>query len=88
MFPLLFCEIWTGGAGTEPTEAGRMVGEQRMGDCVMIDFYKSGGLLTNGVIVNPNRRDDSTSYPILLKQEAEMRALERPKSKKSGNKNK
>ncbi len=59
-----------------------------MGDGVMIDFYKDGGLLTNGVIVNPNHRDDSTSYPILLKQEAEMQALERPKSKKSGNKNK
>jgi hypothetical protein len=84
----LFCEIWTGGAGNEPTESGRMVGGQRMGDGVMIDFYKDGGLLTNGVIVNPNHRDDSTSYPILLKQEAEMQALERPKSKKSGNKNK
>ena len=54
----------------------------------MIDFYKAGSLSTNGVIVNPNRRDDSTVYPILLKQEAEMQALERPKSKKSGNKKK
>ena len=88
MFPLLFYEIWTGGAGSDPTEAGRMVGGQRMGDCVMVDFYKAGSLLTNVVIVNPNRQDGSTSYPILLKQEAEMQALERPKSKESGNKNK
>ncbi len=79
MFPLLFFDIWTGGAGKEPTEAGRMVRGERMGDCVMI-VYKDGSLSTNGVIVNPNRRNDSTSYPILVKQKAQIQALERPKS--------
>ena len=88
VFPLLFFEIWTGGEGQEPTEAGRMAGGQRMGDCVMIDFYKKGSLKTHGVIVNSNRLNDSTSYPILVQQEDEMQALERPKSKKSGNKKK
>ena len=88
MFPLLFFEIWTGAAGLEPTEVGRMVRGQRMGDCVMVDFYKKGSLLTNGVIVNPNSLNDSTSYPILVKQEDEIQSLERPKSKKSVNKKK
>ena len=54
----------------------------------MIDFYKAGSLSTNGVIVNPNCHNDSTSYPILVKQEAQIQALERPKSKKSVNKKK
>jgi hypothetical protein len=34
------------------------------------------------------RRNDSTSYPILMKQEDEIQELERPKFKKSGNKKK
>ncbi len=88
MFPLLFFEIWTGGTGQEPTEEGRMVRGQRMGDCVMVDFYKKGSLRTNGVIVNPNHRNDSTSYPILVQQETEIQTLEGHKSKKSGNKKK
>ena len=83
MFPLLFFEIWTGGTGTDPTETGRMVGGQRMGDCVKIDFYKKGSLKTHGVIVNPNRHNDSTSYPILVQQEIEIQTQERSKSKKS-----
>ena len=84
----MFFDIWTGGAGQAPTEAGRMVRGERMGDCVMIDSYENGSLSTNGVIVNPNCHNDSTSYPILVKQEAQIQALERPKSKKSVNKKK
>ena len=53
---------------------------------VMMDFYKKGSLKKNGVIVNPNRHNDSTSYPILVQQETEIQVLEGVKSKKSGNK--
>jgi hypothetical protein len=52
----------------------------------MMDFYKKGSLKKNGVIVNPNRHNDSTSYPILVQQETEIQVLEGVKSKKSGNK--
>ena len=88
VFPLLFFEIWTGGEGNEPTESVRMVGGKCCGDCVIIDFYNKGSLQRNGVIVNPNHHKDSTSYPILVQQEADMQTLEGPKSKKSGNKKK
>ncbi len=58
---VFFLTCVTGGAGQESTEEGKMVRGQRMGDCVMVDFYKKGSLETNGVIVNPNRlmKDDA-----------------------------
>ena len=76
----LYCSLRSGGAGTEPTESGRMVGTKRCGNCVMIDFYRKGSLKKNGVIVNPNRHKYSTSYPVFVEQEAEMQMLEGTKS--------
>ena len=52
----MFFEIWAGGAGKEPTEADRMVGTKRCGDCVMIDLYKKGNLKKNENLSEENLR--------------------------------
>jgi hypothetical protein len=71
-------ELGAGGAGKNPTEAGRMVGKStsRSGDAIMIDFYRPGSLLKNGVVVSADRAKNSSSYPVLVAQEKAMRLLD------------
>ncbi len=73
---LVLCASHAGGAGKEPTEIGRMENGKRCGDCVMVDFYKQGSLKKNGVVISEDRRNNSTSYPVLIAQETAMQLLD------------
>jgi len=61
----MFFGICPGEVGKAPSDAGRMEGGNRSGDCIMVDFYKRGRK-KNKVVVKPKRKDNSTSYPILV----------------------
>jgi len=73
---VMLFDVCAGGAGKAPSAAGRMDNGKRSGDCIMIDFYRKGSLKSNGVVLNPHRKNNSTSFPILLRQELEMQKLD------------
>ena len=72
----MFFDICAGGAGGAPSAADRMEDGNRCGDVIMIDFYKRGSLKKNDVVINPHHKGNSTSYPILVRQEQELQKLE------------
>ena len=69
-YPLFFLQVdrysnvlWdcAGDSGSAPTKTDRMIAGRRYGDCVMVDFYKTGNLkkIRSSVIINPNHTSNS-----------------------------